>query len=69
MLQVDPKMQPRLLVLRTDLQQRRDRAVTEGWRGEIEGIDLTLRLLEEEIRQTTTVANGPVALGMPALRV
>lgn len=68
MLQVDPKMQPRLLELRKDLRLRRDRAVTEGWRGEIEGIDLTLRLLEEKIRQTsTTTGQSPVGLGMPPL--
>jgi site-specific recombinase XerC len=69
MLQVDPKMQPRLVELREDLQQRRTRAVREGWRGEIEGIDLTLRLLEEKIRQTrASTGQAPVGMGMPALR-
>lgn len=67
MFQIDPKMQPRLLELRQDLQQRRARAVVEGWRGEIEGIDLTLRLLEEKIRQTSNTRTKSVSLGMPAL--
>ncbi|MBT2586448.1 hypothetical protein [Arthrobacter sp. ISL-95] len=54
--------------LREDLQQRREQALAQGWRGEIEGIDLTLRLLEEKIRQTTkTRANAAMNLGMPSV--
>jgi integrase len=42
-LHVDPKMLPRLIELERDLRDRRRRAKHEGWTGEIEGIDLTLR--------------------------
>jgi len=36
-------MLPRLNKIETDLLTRRSRAETEGWLGEIEGIDLTQR--------------------------
>ena len=41
-LQVDPKMLPRLDELKEDFVARRGRAEHEGWLGEIEGINLTL---------------------------
>jgi hypothetical protein len=37
MLQVNPKMLPRLDELEADLRERRAHAVSEGWLGEIEG--------------------------------
>ncbi|MEU7904558.1 hypothetical protein [Actinoplanes sp. NPDC049118] len=43
MLNINPKMLGRLAELEEDLQARRSRAEAEGWAGEIEGIDLTLR--------------------------
>ncbi|MEW2397940.1 site-specific integrase [Streptomyces sp. NPDC046862] len=46
MLQISPKMIPRLDEIEIDLQQRRERAEREGWRGEIEGIDLTMSFLQ-----------------------
>jgi hypothetical protein len=39
MLSVNPKMLPRLDELEADLTAGRERAVTEGWRGEVEGLD------------------------------
>ena len=48
MLHINPKMIPRLDELEADLQRRREHAAAEGWLGEIEGIDLTLRLLQEK---------------------
>jgi len=48
MLSVNPKMLPRLDELETDLITRRERAVDEGWHGEIEGIDLTLTFLRSK---------------------
>jgi hypothetical protein len=42
MLSINPKMLPRLEELEEDLIARRKRAVAEDWRGEVEGIDLTL---------------------------
>jgi site-specific recombinase XerD len=58
MLQINPAMLPRLEAIDVDLQRRRDRALAEGWLGEIEGIDLTRHLLREKQdaarrRQTT----------------
>ncbi|AUA17179.1 hypothetical protein CFP59_09372 [Streptomyces malaysiensis subsp. malaysiensis] len=44
MLSINPKMPPRLDKLETDLQALRQRAITEGWRGEVEGLALTLSL-------------------------
>ncbi|MFM9700680.1 tyrosine-type recombinase/integrase [Streptomyces europaeiscabiei] len=46
MLQISPKMIPRLDEIGIDLQQRRERAEREGWPGEIEGIDLTISFLQ-----------------------
>jgi hypothetical protein len=47
MLHVDPRVLTRLRELEDDLVARVDRAVDEGWFGEIEVIDLSLRLLRE----------------------
>jgi hypothetical protein len=70
-LQVDPKMLPRLIELERDLRDRRRRAQHEGWTGEIEGIDLTLRLLAEKKaaaeRANRTRPASPI-LGMPTAR-
>jgi hypothetical protein len=45
-------MLPRLDELETDLVQRRDHATANGWKGEIEGIDLTLTFLRSKRTQT-----------------
>jgi hypothetical protein len=37
MLSVNPKMLPRLEEIEEDLLARRQRAISEGWRGEVEG--------------------------------
>ena len=42
MLQVNPKMLPRLAEVEKDLALRRKRAEEKQWLGEIEGIDMTL---------------------------
>jgi hypothetical protein len=62
MLTVNPKMLPRLDELEADLVQRRDHATANGWKGEIEGIDLTLTFL----RSKRTQARRAVNLGMPS---
>ncbi|MZD56565.1 tyrosine-type recombinase/integrase [Streptomyces sp. SID5606] len=70
MLSVDPKMLFRLDELEQDLVQRRNRAVTEGWQGEIEGIDLTLTFLRGKRTQTQRFQrNGTVDLGLPVRRL
>lgn len=72
MLSIDPKMLPRLDELEQDLLARRRRAHEEGWRGEIEGIDLTLNFLRSKrTRAQRTASVGTptqVNLGMPTLR-
>lgn len=64
MLDLDPTMSDRLDQIETDLHTRRSRVVEEGWRGEIEGIDLTLGSLthkrdELQRHQHTVVMLGP----------
>lgn len=51
MLTINPKMLPRLDELEEDLLGRRERAIDEGWQGEIEGIDLTLTFLHSKRNQ------------------
>ena len=69
MLQIAPAMLERLDEIDTDLIARRAQAQTEGWLGELEGIDLTRRFLAEKRadaqRRNTLI---PVNLGIPALR-
>ncbi len=66
MLSVNPKMLPRLDEIEEDLLARRKRAVTEGWQGEIEGVDLTLNFLRSKREQTRRFQRvGTVDLGIP----
>lgn len=68
MLHIDPRMLPRLRELEDDLVARRSRAVREGWIGEIDGIDLTLRLLREKQFRGGKLARHTVEMGMPGPR-
>ncbi|HZE15064.1 MAG TPA: site-specific integrase, partial [Mycobacterium sp.] len=68
MLNINPKMLPRLDEIEEDLLERRGRAELEAWLGEIEGIDLTLTYLRqkrEETKRLTRIA--PVDLGTPVV--
>jgi hypothetical protein len=69
MLSINPKMLPRLDELEADLLARRERAVAEDWRGEVEGLTLTLTFLRSKRAQAQRAApmrtTGPIALGMP----
>ena len=68
MLSINPKMLPRLDELEEDLIARRQRAVQEDWRGEIEGLDLTLTFLRSKREQARRFQrSGPVSLGMPVI--
>ncbi|WP_218018206.1 tyrosine-type recombinase/integrase [Nocardia shimofusensis] len=68
MLSVNPKMLPRLEEIEEDLLARRQRAITEGWHGEVEGLELTLTFLRSKRDQTRrTAAIGSVALGIPVM--
>ena len=68
MLSVNPKMLPRLDELEEDLVHRRQRAIDEGWRGEVEGLELTLTFLRSKREQARrAAAMGTVSLGIPVL--
>ncbi|MFF2123213.1 tyrosine-type recombinase/integrase [Kitasatospora sp. NPDC058184] len=69
MLSINPKMLTRLDELEEDLLARRERAVAEDWRGEIDGLDLTLTFLRSKREQARRFQRtGPVSLGLPAPR-
>ena len=69
MLHINPKMIPRLNELEADLEDRGKRAVAEGWLGEIDGIELTLRFLrdkrDEALRINRTTQQSD--LGVPPI--
>ncbi|MGH8961705.1 MAG: tyrosine-type recombinase/integrase, partial [Jatrophihabitantaceae bacterium] len=68
MLRIDPRMLPRLDELETDLLARRERAQTEGWLGELEGLDLTLRFLADKRDEAQRLIRSPAtSLGMPTI--
>jgi hypothetical protein len=68
MLDINPKMLDRLAELEDDLANRRKRAEDESWRGEIEGIDLTLSFLRAKREETQRRLRRPtVHLGMPTI--
>ena len=65
MLHVNPKMLARLDELETDLLDRRTHAETEGWAGEIDGIDMTLTFLRAKRDDTQRRPRRPsVDLGI-----
>jgi hypothetical protein len=60
----------RLDEINSDLIARRELAQTRGWLGELEGIDLTLQFLQEKRADAQRLAGlGPIALGIPAIRI
>lgn len=70
MLRIDGKMLGRLDELEGDLLARRARAESEGWVGEIEGIDLTLTfLVEKRLRAARQNRPAPSSLGMPTVMI
>ncbi|WP_328844603.1 tyrosine-type recombinase/integrase [Streptomyces sp. NBC_00258] len=69
MLQVNPKMLPRLAELEKDLLLRRKRAEQEDWLGEIEGIDMTLTFLRTKQADAARLTRrAPVDIGLPRPR-
>lgn len=66
MLHVNPAMLTRLDELEADLIRRRDQATEQGWRGELEGLDLTLSFLREKRDQARRLTMPAVVhLGLP----
>ncbi|MGQ4484313.1 tyrosine-type recombinase/integrase [Streptomyces sp. SAS_281] len=69
MLQVNPKMLPRLAEIEKDLLLRRKRAEEEHWLGEMEGIELTLTFLRAKQADAARLTRrAPVDLGIPQPR-
>lgn len=69
MLQVNPKMLPRLAEIEKDLLLRRKRAEDEQWLGEIEGIDLTLTFVRtKQADAAKLMRRTSVDLGLPSTR-
>jgi hypothetical protein len=70
MLHVDERMIRRLDDIESDLLSRRARAESEGWLGELEGLDLTLRYLADKRAESQRLSRvvSTVTLGMPTLR-
>lgn len=68
MLNINPSMLPRLIDIETDLLTRQVRAQQEGWLGELEGIALTLTLLEQKKREVQRLHPTSALLGMPTAR-
>jgi hypothetical protein len=68
MLQVNPKMLPRLNDWKRIWRPAGKQAETEGWLGEIEGIDLTLQFLREQRKQAlkSEQPGRSVDLGIPS---
>jgi hypothetical protein len=67
-LHIDPRMLTRLDEIETDLIGRRQKAQTEGWHGEIEGLDLTLSFLRDK-RAHTQRFTRRAHVGIPTFRV
>jgi hypothetical protein len=69
MLNINPKMLPRLDEIEDDLLARKARAEAEGWLGEVEGIDLTLTFLRQKRDQTQRLTQiTTVDLDIPSFR-
>ncbi|MEV6683524.1 hypothetical protein AB0N09_42770 [Streptomyces erythrochromogenes] len=68
MLQVNPKVLPRLAEIEKDLILGRKRAEEEQWLGEIEGIDLTLTFVRAKQADAARTRRAPVDLGLPLPR-
>lgn len=65
MLNIDPKMLPRLAEIEVDLLQRRAHAQSQGWLGELEGLDLTLSFLATKKAELDHRLRRTTDLGIP----
>jgi hypothetical protein len=68
MLSVNPTMLPRLDELEDDPVARRQHALTQGWKGDVEGVELTLTFLRSKRAQVHRSQQlPPVNLGIPSV--
>ncbi len=71
LLHPDPRQEQRLSEIAKNLRDRIVEAKENGWGGEAEGLEVSLRGAEsklEQMRQQLARASSPVALGVPAVR-
>ena len=55
MLRPDPAQRRRLESIRANLVERRGEAIRMGWRGELEGIEISLRAADEKLAQMSRI--------------
>ena len=69
MLWPDPAQRPRIAEIRDNLTARITEAESEGWLGEIEGLQISLAGANDKLAQIDRRRRGrqPVALGLPAM--
>ena len=68
MLWPDPAQRDRLTEIRDNLIARIAEAEREGWRGEAEGLKISLAGAEDKLAQISRrLRTGPVDIGLPAL--
>lgn len=72
-LRVDPRQRTRLVEIANNLRDRIREAELNGWRGEIDGLTVSLKAAHTKLaaldRQTADSARtGPVSIGMPVIR-
>lgn len=72
-LRVDPRQRARLVEIANNLRDRIREAELNGWRGEIDGLTVSLKAAHTKLaaldRHTTDSSHtGPVSIGMPVIR-
>jgi hypothetical protein len=71
MLRVDPRQRPRLIEIIRNLTDRIDEARTNGWLGEVQGLQISLdaaRAKLASLDRTSRPDGGITQLGIPVIR-
>jgi hypothetical protein len=70
MLRVDSKQRNRLVEIIENLRERIPEAQTQGWLGEVQGLQVSLEAAETKLANLDRRAapGGPTDLGIPAIR-
>ena len=68
---VDPSQRPRLAAIARNLTDRISEARTNGWLGEVQGLQTSLEAAKKKLvaldRLARSTSSGAVAIGMPGL--
>jgi hypothetical protein len=67
LLRPDPAQRPRLEEIRSNLKDRIIEAEFHGWRGEAEGLQVSLAGVNDKLTQIDTSTRRAVDLGTPSL--